>query len=61
MPTNPTYVTKPVAASPYRVDGRVAVGKPFSPEKYDVHGGPKVNVISGVRANQDQWPTSSGT
>jgi hypothetical protein len=61
MPTNPAYTTKPVAASPYRVDGRATVGKHFGPEKYDVHGGPHVNVISGVRSNQDQWPSVSGT
>lgn len=59
--TNPTYVTKPVAASGYRVDGRVAVNVPRQPELYNIHGGPHVNVASGVRVNVDQWPSVSGT
>jgi hypothetical protein len=59
MPTNPQYTTKPVAGSPYRVDGRVTVGKYFGPETKDIHGGPHVNVVSGVRANTTIFPSGS--
>jgi hypothetical protein len=53
------YTTKPVAASPYRVDSRVTVFQPKIPLSSDIHGGPHLITISGVRVNDDRWPSAS--
>jgi hypothetical protein len=55
------YVVKPTSASPYRIDGRVTVHVPLNPQAYDVHGGPHLIAVSGVRVDVDKWPSSSGT
>jgi hypothetical protein len=56
------YIVKPVAANPAKLDGRVAFSSGLSkPEVYDVHGGPHVILVSGVRVNDDHFPSSSGT
>lgn len=59
--TNPVYITKPTAADPYRVDGRATIINPKKPEIYNIHGGPRVDIVSGVRVNVDIWPSPSGT
>lgn len=50
MPPN-NFVTKPIPAQPYRVDGRGTVGRPIRPETRDIADGPTMTAVSGVRTH----------
>ena len=50
MPAN-QYVSKPVPASPYRVDNRATLGHPLKPTSHNILDGPTNLPVSGVRVN----------
>lgn len=50
MPAN-NFVTKPIPAQPYRVDGRATVGQPIRPLHTNIADGPTLSPVSGVRVH----------